>query len=105
LFNDSQIIEKLLLQSCKSRDQTSHRSHLFIAIDFLEPDRLESVSSAMQFLLTVGILGLAMAGLALGLFFKREPISGHCGGSQKITVDGEILTCPTCDGNPENCVN
>ncbi len=59
----------------------------------------------MQIILTIAILGLAIAGLALSVFFKREQISGHCGGGQRITVDGEVLSCPTCDGDPDKCVN
>ncbi len=57
----------------------------------------------MQILITIMIFGLALAGLSLGLFFKREPITGHCGGGQRITVKGEILTCATCDGNTDKC--
>ncbi len=59
----------------------------------------------MQILITIIILGLAIAGLALGVIFKKEQISGHCGGGQRITVDGEVLTCPTCDGDREKCEN
>ena len=73
--------------------------------DLLEPDNNYFVISDMQLILTIAILGLAMAGLAIGVIFKREQISGHCGGGQRITVKGEILTCPTCEGDTDNCQN
>lgn len=59
----------------------------------------------MQTIITIGILGLSMAGLALGLFFKREPIKGHCGGGTRMTVDGKILACDTCGGDSDKCEN
>ena len=73
--------------------------------DLLEPDLTKHVNLSMQMLITIVIMGLAIAGLSLGLFFKRKPISGHCGGGQRITVKGELLTCPTCDGDAEKCEN
>ncbi|NQU28591.1 MAG: hypothetical protein HQ528_09910 [Candidatus Marinimicrobia bacterium] len=73
--------------------------------DLLEPGSKYFVISGMQLLLTIAILGLAMAGLAIGVIFKREQISGHCGGGQRITIDGEVLTCATCDGDTDKCQN
>ena len=73
--------------------------------DLLEPGNKYFVISDMQLILTITILGLAMAGLAIGVIFKREQISGHCGGSQRITVNGEVLTCATCEGDTDNCQN
>ncbi|MFH1852012.1 MAG: hypothetical protein ABIA75_06670 [Candidatus Neomarinimicrobiota bacterium] len=59
----------------------------------------------MQIVITILIFGLALAGLSLGLFFRREPIRGHCGGGQRITAKGEIITCATCSGDAEKCEN
>jgi len=42
------------------------------------------------FLVTFGIIFLAMAGLAIGVLVGRAPLRGSCGG------DALIQMCPVC---------
>ena len=46
------------------------------------------------------ILLLVVAGMAIGVIFVREPITGSCGGLNKAGVDE---TCELCGGNPNKC--
>ncbi|HEX4975895.1 MAG TPA: (Na+)-NQR maturation NqrM [Pseudomonadales bacterium] len=46
------------------------------------------------------IMGLAILAMAVGVIFKRKPISGTCGGLNAIGLKGE---CEICGGNAEKC--
>ena len=54
----------------------------------------------IEFLLTFIILGLVVAGMAIGVMHGRAPISGSCGGLNNLGVDG---ACEICGGNPAKC--
>lgn len=55
------------------------------------------------FLISVVIILLMMALMAVGVIAGREPIKGSCGGLNKLGLrDGD---CPVCGGNPAKCEN
>ena len=41
--------------------------------------------------------------MAIGVLFGREPISGSCGGMQRLGLAGVTSECEICGGNPERC--
>lgn len=51
-------------------------------------------------LLVFIIMGLAILAMAIGVIFKRKPISGTCGGLNAIGLQGE---CEICGGNGQKC--
>ena len=48
------------------------------------------------FLATLVVVGVAMALMAVGLFFKRPCLRGSCGGPDLFDSKGESLTCAAC---------
>jgi hypothetical protein len=48
------------------------------------------------FLLTLVIVGLAMAAMAVGTIFSNRCLRGSCGGPEVLGPDGEPLSCDTC---------
>lgn len=54
------------------------------------------------FLFSFILIGLAMAGLSVGVLFGRKPIKGSCGGLNQSGVSG---SCEVCGGVPEKCEN
>jgi len=51
-------------------------------------------------LLTIVVMIVLVAGMAIGVIFGREPIKGSCGGLNNAGVDGE---CELCGGNTARC--
>lgn len=51
-------------------------------------------------LLTIVIMVVLVAGMAVGVIFGREPIKGSCGGLNNAGVEGE---CEICGGNTQRC--
>lgn len=47
-------------------------------------------------LLTVVVMALAMAGMAVGVLFSNKCLRGSCGGPEVLGPDGESLSCDTC---------
>ncbi|MFN3841686.1 MAG: (Na+)-NQR maturation NqrM [Rehaibacterium terrae] len=54
----------------------------------------------LTILVTVVLVGLLFAGMAIGVMFGREPVKGSCGGLGALGVQGE---CGICGGKPERC--
>lgn len=52
------------------------------------------------FLISVLVVGLVMAGMAVGVIMGRSPIKGSCGGMGALGVD---TACDLCGGNPQLC--
>ena len=52
------------------------------------------------FILTLVILGLVVAAMAIGVMFKRKPIQGSCGG---IGALGMKTSCEICGGDSNKC--
>ena len=46
------------------------------------------------------IMLLVLAGMAIGVVFGRQPISGTCGG---LSALGNDANCEICGGNPAAC--
>ncbi len=51
-------------------------------------------------LITIVIMALIVAGMAIGVIFGREPIKGSCGGLNNVGVEED---CEICGGNPAKC--
>ena len=52
------------------------------------------------FLISILVMGLVMAGMAVGVLAGRSPIKGSCGGMGALGVD---TACDLCGGNPQRC--
>ena len=50
-------------------------------------------------LLAVALIGLAMAGMAVGLLSKNRCLRGSCGGPDVLDAQGESLRCGACPRN------
>lgn len=56
----------------------------------------------MEILLAIVIVGLLIAGMAIGVIMGRKPISGSCGGVGKALGE-ENYQCDICGGDPQKC--
>ena len=52
------------------------------------------------FLISAAVIGLVIAGMAIGVIMGRQPIKGSCGGMGALGID---TTCEICGGNPQRC--
>lgn len=52
------------------------------------------------FLISMLVIGLVMAGMAVGVIAGRAPIKGTCGGMGALGVD---TACELCGGDPRRC--
>lgn len=52
------------------------------------------------FLISVLVICLVMAGMAVGVMNGRKPIKGSCGGMGALGID---TACEICGGNPQRC--
>ena len=52
------------------------------------------------FLVSTVVIGLVIAGMAIGVIAGRPPIKGSCGGMGALGVDS---ACVICGGNPQRC--
>jgi hypothetical protein len=52
------------------------------------------------FVLTLIIVGLVIAGMAIGVILGRAPIKGSCGGLGAVGIEG---ACEICGGDPQRC--
>jgi hypothetical protein len=52
------------------------------------------------FFLTLLVVGLVVAGMAVGVIMGREPIKGSCGGMGALGID---TACEICGGDPARC--
>lgn len=55
-----------------------------------------------EFLLTIVILGLIIAGMAIGSIVKNKPITGSCGGVGAALGEANY-NCDICGGDPNKC--
>ncbi len=51
--------------------------------------------------LTIFVIGLLMAAMAVGVIFQRKSLRGSCGGPDLVDCDGESLSCGTCPNRAE----
>jgi hypothetical protein len=54
----------------------------------------------MIFLLSFLIMGLIMAGMAVGVMAGRAPLKGSCGGLSAVGIEGR---CEICGDDPSLC--
>ena len=52
------------------------------------------------FLISAAVIGLVMAGMAIGVIMGRAPIKGSCGGIGALGID---TACEICGGDPRRC--
>jgi len=52
------------------------------------------------FLVSMLVIGLVMAIMAVGVIMGRAPIKGSCGGMGALGID---TTCDLCVGDPQRC--
>jgi len=54
----------------------------------------------IEFLLAFVIFVAVVAGMAVGVIYGRKPISGSCGGLNRLGLDG---ACEICGGDLSKC--
>lgn len=54
----------------------------------------------LTILLTIVLVGVLFAAMAVGVMLGRKPIKGSCGGLGAAGVEGG---CDVCGGKPERC--
>ena len=54
----------------------------------------------IELVLSFVLLVAVVVGMAIGVMRGRAPISGSCGGLNRIGLDG---VCEICGGDPEHC--
>jgi uncharacterized protein len=52
------------------------------------------------FFVSAVVIGLVIAGMAIGVIGGRPPIKGSCGGMGALGVNS---ACVICGGNPQRC--
>ena len=52
------------------------------------------------FLVSFLVIGLVIAGMAVGVLAGRPPIKGSCGGMGALGID---TSCEICGGDPRRC--
>jgi len=52
------------------------------------------------FLISMLVIGLVIAGMAVGVIAGRPPIKGSCGGMGALGID---TACEICGGDPQRC--
>jgi hypothetical protein len=52
------------------------------------------------FFISFLVIGLVMAGMAVGVMNGRAPIKGSCGGMGALGIDS---ACEICGGDPKRC--
>lgn len=53
-----------------------------------------------MFLVSMLVIGLVMAAMAVGVIMGRAPIKGSCGGMGALGID---TACDLCGGDPQRC--
>ena len=53
-----------------------------------------------EMFLAFGLMALIMIGMAVGVIFGRQPISGSCGGAARLGIGGK---CSLCGDDPSQC--
>ena len=56
-------------------------------------------------LIAAAVMGLALAGMAVGAMFRGKRIEGSCGGLANADLPGHDATspCMACGASPETC--
>lgn len=54
------------------------------------------------FIAALVVFALVIAGMAVGVFFRRPPLSGSCGGLNNIFSEDGTATCEVCGATSED---
>ena len=54
----------------------------------------------LVFAIAAVLLGLAVAGMAIGVMFRRPCLRGSCGGPAVLGPDGQKISCDSCPNRP-----
>jgi hypothetical protein len=54
------------------------------------------------FLLSFGVIAIMVAGMAIGVMFKRKPIQGSCGGLNAVSGADHCVVCKR-PNDPNSC--
>ena len=54
----------------------------------------------ITFIVSMLVIGLVIAGMAIGVIMGRAPIKGSCGGMGALGID---TACDLCGGDPNRC--
>ena len=54
----------------------------------------------IKLILSIVVLGLVMAAMAVGVIFSNKPIKGSCGGMGALGID---TACEICGGDTVKC--
>ncbi len=54
----------------------------------------------MVFFITLVVMSLVIAGMAIGVIMGKGPIKGSCGGMSAVGIDSN---CEICGGSPKKC--
>ena len=69
---------------------------MFLIIDIKLYQFIE-LNLIMEFILTIIVIGLAIAGMSIGIVFNNKPLQGSCGGVAEncICLDGGNCDAPS----------
>jgi hypothetical protein len=56
----------------------------------------------MEIILAIIVVGLLIAGMAIGVLMGRPPITGSCGGVGRALGESDY-TCEICGDDPNKC--
>lgn len=66
----------------------------------LAKQKIDRFDDMVTLLLTLMIMVTIVAGMAVGVIFQNKPITGSCGGLNRIGLDGK---CEICGGDQTKC--
>lgn len=58
----------------------------------------------LVFTIAVVLIGLGIAGMAIGVMFRRPCLRGSCGGPEVLGPGGEKISCATCPNRQRQAV-
>jgi hypothetical protein len=58
----------------------------------------------LVFTIAAVLIGLGIAGMAIGVLFRRPCLRGSCGGPEVLGPGGEKISCATCPNRQRQAV-
>jgi len=53
-------------------------------------------------LISIVVIGLLMAAMAIGVILQKKSLRGSCGGSEVLDCDGDEIACGACPNRGQN---